>query len=89
MQTFSSNPYMLHNVFLTAVLLICRRAYTAKLPAELLPYLQTSQLVFCFVVLFQAPVAQYILSKMLLTITNIHMNLPALQHVSNAREMLR
>lgn len=88
MQTLSSSQYTLHNVCLIAVLLTCRRGYTAKLPAELLPYLQTSQSVFCFAVLFRAPVAEYIQSKMLLTITNIHMSLPALQRVSNAREML-
>lgn len=79
---------MLNNVFLIAVLLICRREYEAKLHAELPSYLQTDQTGFYFVALIQDPAAKYVQSKMLLTITNIHMNLPALQHASNARGML-
>lgn len=54
---------MLLNVCLITVLLICRRGYTAKLPEELLSYLQTSHSVFSFVVLFQPPLADYIQHK--------------------------
>lgn len=59
MQSISSNSYMLLDVCLITVLLICRRGYTAKLPEELLSYLQTSQSVLCFVVPFLPPLADY------------------------------
>lgn len=50
--------------------------YRAKLPAELLSYWPKGPSVFCFVVLFQAPVTECVQSKRLLLPTFIWICLP-------------
>lgn len=85
MQVLISNPYKLHNVCLRAVFLISRRGIQQSCLQNSLTLANRSISVLLCGSL-SSP-CDRVCTEQKIAVTNIHMDLPALQCVSNVREM--